>query len=448
MTYVWSLLDRWLYGPASAGPGWRGFCVRMLRYPCAVVRDVMDGEISLRAMGLVYTTLLSLVPLIAFTLTILKIFDARRDLEPIVMEFFKPLGPVGASRMVDAVMHFADRASTVSVGLVGFALLAWTVVGTIKRVEDSFNFLWRIEQARSLARRVVEYVTLLVIGPLLLVTFITLTHDAQASAPVQEVARVPLLARLLTTGMPYVMVSALFTALYLLIPNTRVQWRPAVLGGLVAGVLWSAVGRIFTAFVVFSARLTFVYASFAFIIAALTWTYLGWLILLAGAQLSFYIQQPAYLRLGTRPLTLSGEELEQLTIAVMYLVAQAHVRGGTLWTQPELAVQLEVPGAAMARTVAALTRAGLLLTTAEGQLVPARDSAHIPLVAVVDAARREGGGAVQLAPPIPVIAELLTTLEDARRHRLGDMSLKDLVDEPRALALSAPRPRPGLLPRA
>jgi membrane protein len=244
------------------------------------------------------------------------------------------------------------------------------------------------------------------------------------------------------------MVSAVFTAIYMLIPNTKVHWRPAVLGGLVAGVLWSIVGRLFTAFVVFSANLTVVYVSFAFIIAALTWTYMGWLILLAGAQLTFYIQQPAYLRLGTRPLTLSGEELEELTVAVMYLVAQAHVRGGTLWKQPELAVQLEVPGAALSRTVAALTRSGLLLTTAEGQLVPARDCAHIPLLTVLDAARHEGGGAVQPAPPIPAIEQLLTTLEDARRHRLGDMSLKDLVDEPCALMLSAPRPRPGLLPRA
>ena len=86
------------------------------------------------------------------------------------------------------------RVSTSVVGFVGLALLAYTLFGTIKKVEDSFNFVWHVDHPRSLARRVAEYLILLIVGPLLLVGFIGLSHAALESAAVQEVARSRVLA--------------------------------------------------------------------------------------------------------------------------------------------------------------------------------------------------------------------------------------------------------------
>src|SRR5438552_2071351 len=345
-TRIWALLDRWLFGPASGRAGLLGQCRRLLRYPYAVVRDLARGEINLRAMSLVYTTLLSLIPLLAFSFAILKAFGGHHDLEPIVYEFFSPVGGAAAAELTNRVVQFASHVSSGLVGSVGLALLAWTLVGTIKKVEDSFNFLWHVEQPRGFARRLAEYTSLLIAGPVLLVGFIGLSHAALSSAPLQEMARLPLLHRLRGTGIalaPYVMVTAFFTAAYLMIPNTRVQWRAALTGALVGGVLWAAVGKTFTAFVVYSTRLTLVYAGFAVVVAALLWTYFGWLILLAGAQLSFYVQNPAYLRLGLQPLRLSSVELEQLALKLMYFVGRTHVAGGgrssvaTLSAAPSLA---------------------------------------------------------------------------------------------------------------
>src|SRR5215831_8407836 len=269
---IWAFLDWCFFGPASAGAGTLGWLLRVLRYPYAVVRDLSRGEINLRAMGLVYTTLLSLIPLLAFSFAILKIFGGHRDLQPIVYEFFRPVGGAAATELTNLVMQFANRVSSGVVGSVGLALLAWTLVGTIKKVEDSFNFVWHVDQPRSFARRLAEYTSLLIAGPVLLVGFLGLTHAALGSAPVQEVVSLPLLHRLRGTGIalaPYVMVTAFFTALYMMVPNTRVQWRAALIGALVGGVLWAAVGRVFTVFVVYSTRLTIVYAGFAFVVAAL-----------------------------------------------------------------------------------------------------------------------------------------------------------------------------------
>ena len=437
---VWSLLDWCFFGPVATRPGVPGRLLRVLRYPYAVVRDLWRGDINLRAMSLVYTTLLSLIPLLAFSFAILKVFGAHRDLQPIVLEFFRPVGGAAAEQLTSRVMQFADRVSSGIVGSVGFALLAWTLLGTIKKVEDSFNYLWRVEQPRSFTRRVAEYLTLLVVGPVLLVAFIGLSHATVGSTPVQTVAKLPLLQRLpgaMIALAPYLMVTVFFTGMYMFIPNTRVQWRPALIGALAGGVLWAAIGRVFTAFVVYSTRLTIVYAGFAFIVVALLWTYLGWLILLAGAQLSFYLQNPAYLRLGLQELRLSCGEREQLALKMMYFVARAHLSGGRRWTVNHLASELGLPGIAVAKMARALERSGLVIVTDDDELACARDLGRISLYEILELARdQRSGHAPARVLPIPAVDRLTTDLDDLRRERCGELTLRDLVEEtPRPASL-------------
>ena len=437
---IWALLDWCFFGPASMRVGLLGRLLRLLRYPYAVVRDLWRGEINLRAMSLVYTTLLSIIPLLAFSFAILKVFGGHRDLEPIVYEFFRPVGGAAAAELTDRVVQFANHVSSGVVGSLGLALLAWTLIGTIKKVEDSFNFLWHVEQPRSLARRLAEYTSLLIAGPVLLVGFIGLSHAALSSAPMQEMVRFAPLRRSAIALAPYVMVTAFFTAAYMMIPNTRVQWRAALTGAVVGGVLWAAVGKMFTAFVVYSTRLTVVYAGFAFVVAALLWTYFGWLILLAGAQLSFYVQNPTYLRLGLQQLRLSSVELEQLALKLMYFIGRTHVSGGRRWTVNRLASELGLPGIAVAQMAATLERAGLLVVTDDDEMVPARDIGRIGVSDILDIARSQGSGHV--APrnlPIPAVDRLLAGLDDARRHRAGELTLRDLVDEAARPALTIAR---------
>ena len=103
-TRIWAFLDWCFFGPASVRAGMLGGTLRVLRYPYAVVRDLWRGEINLRAMSLVYTTLLSLIPLLAFSLAILKVFGGHRDLEPIVYELFRPLGGAAATELTTRVV--------------------------------------------------------------------------------------------------------------------------------------------------------------------------------------------------------------------------------------------------------------------------------------------------------------------------------------------------------
>jgi membrane protein len=443
---IWAFLDWCFFGPASTRRTAFALVLRILRYPYAVIRDLTRGDINLRAMGLVYMSLLSIIPLVAFAFVILKIFGARHDLEPIVYEFFRPMGEPIADQLAKRVVEFAHRVSTSVAGFVGLALLGYTLFGTIKKVEDSFNFVWHVAHPRGLARRVAEYLVLLIVGPLLVVGFIGLSHAALETTAVQEVARSWMLRHAAIALSPYLMVTVFFTGMYMLIPNTRVHWRPALIGAGVAGVLWAAVGKTFTAFVVYSTRLQLVYAGFAFIVAALLWTYFGWLILLAGAQLSFYIQNPTYLRLGLRELRLSSVETEQLALRLMYFVARAQIDKKSLWKVSQLANELGLPGIAMARLVASFEEAGLLTVTDDDELVPGRDIGQITACEIIDVARNQRSG--HLTPrdvTIPSVDQLIAAIEEARRDRCGDLTLQDLAKEcPRALLPAEEEPPPPL----
>jgi len=428
----WNWLDRILFGEFSEGTTPGGLTLRLLRYPYAILRDLSRGQVNLYAMGLVYATLLSLVPLLAFAFAVLKAFGAHHELEPVILEFFKPIG-AHAQELTQRVMAFADSVSTGIVGSLGLALLLWTLLGTIKKVEDGFNFLWRVEHARSFARRVTEYVALLIVGPIVIVSFIGLSHRALDSATVGMSRYMPFAERLKEIALevsPFLMVGAIFTAVYMFVPNTKVKWKPALIGGVTAGVLWAVVGKLFTGLVVASTRLSVVYAGFALIVASLLWTYFGWLILLIGAQLSFYVQNRHYLRLGLVELRLSAVQRETLTLKVMYLIARAYKDGKSRWTVDGLAHELGMPGIGISRIVTALEHAHLLTVTDDEHLLPARDLGSIPIQEIMDIARNEKAG--QVAPrnlKLPAVDKIAGVMDAAWRKSCGEMTLRDLIEE-------------------
>ncbi len=215
---------------------------------------LIDSELTLRATSLVYITLLALIPLIALAFALLKAFGAQSELEPFLLEFFRPVGD-GGPELVHRLMHFAEGVNVSLVGVFGLALLLWTLVGTVNRVEDSMNYVWRVQRARSIPRRVVEFVTLVTLGPLVVFAVIGFSKVAIDSvAAVRDFSFGAQMAHAAIRFAPYAIVTGLFTAIYIMMPNTRVRFWPALGGGFIAGVVWVALGKGFTGLVIHSSR--------------------------------------------------------------------------------------------------------------------------------------------------------------------------------------------------
>jgi membrane protein len=423
-------LDNGLFDRSrDMGPPW-GATLRRLRYPVALVRDWLIGDISVRAMSLAYTTLLSLVPLLVFSFAILKGLGARGDLRVILHEFFRPLGGA-ATQLTEGVLQFVANMRGELLGSIGLAFLIYTVIATIQKVETSFNHVWRVKRSRSFGRSFVEYLSIMILAPILLAVAVGLLGSAQHSPFAQWLHDVaPLAALLGALGdiVPYAIVTAVFTCMYSFIPNTHVQFRAALIGGVTAGIIWALVGKVFTAVILYSSQMVAVYSGFAIVLTTLIWVYLSWLILLIGAQLAFYVQFPQYLRHGQDSIELTVSDLERAALSIMYLVGRDYEGGRTYWSAGRLAVELDVPGIALAPVLARLELAGLLVATDKEEFVPGRDPQGIMLADIVNAIRtlQTGRIAIELRR-VARAAQVMNELDSAIRERLGAQSLKDLI---------------------
>jgi membrane protein len=413
----------------SMGPPW-GATLRWLRYPAALIRDWLGGGISIRAMSLAYTTLLSLVPLMVFSFAILKGLGARGDLRFILHEFFRPMGSA-AEQLTESVLQSVANMRGDLLGSIGLAFLVYTVIATIQKVEGSFNFVWRVERPRSFGRRFTEYLSIMILGPILLAVAIGLLGSAKHSPFALWLHAVAPLAEILVVlgqVVPYAIVTAVFTAMYSYIPNTHVQFRAALIGGVTAGVIWALVGKAFTVVILYSSQMVAVYTGFAIVLTTLIWVYLSWLILLIGAQLAFYLQFPQYLLHGQETVELTGSDREQMGLSIMYLIGRDFAAGKSYWNAGRLAAKLDVPGIALAPVLARLERCGLIVATEAELFVPGRDPEGILLADILDAVRTLQIGRLPIeVRRVPAAARTMSEVETAMREQLGTRSLKDLI---------------------
>jgi membrane protein len=423
-------VEHWLFDlPERSGSRALVLAVTPVRYLYALLRDLARGELGLRAMSLVYTTLFAIVPVVAVAFSVLKAFGYHHELEPVLFEFLSPLGEQG-HRLGARIMGFVENVQGTLLGTVGFVFLLYTAVSTVQKIEEALNFTWHVDRPRSLARRATEYLVVLLVVPALAVIAMVMLGSLEASAVVARLSE--LASGHAATGRthfaPYALILGMFAFLYVYMPNTRVRPWPAAVGAVVGGLLWGSVGALFTRIVVYSARAAAVYAGFAVVLLFLFWLYLSWLILLVGAQLSFYVQHPEHLRTGHADIPMTGALRERLGVSVMYLLAERFVRGEARWTTNALAERLDVPATVLGEVVSALEAHRLLLTAEDDTLVPARDLSSIRLASVFDAIRHELPDPRRPDPsPVAGADEVARRADEALRASPGGLTLLELV---------------------
>lgn len=425
-------LERWLFEPPDTligKPIW--LLTRILRYPYALIRDIARGDLTLRAMSLIYTTLLSIVPLLALSFSVLKGLGFHKQLEPVLYRFLQPLGDK-AYTLTDQVMAFVERVRGGVLGSIGLIFLLYTVISMVQKVEEAFNFVWRVEQPRSFGRRFSEYLSVMVIGPALIVGALGLLGAMSSSSVVQAVSQYePFGSILVVLGKltPYLLVIGVFTFLYAFVPNTRVRLRAAFIAGITAGIGWLATGLFFASFVKTTGGTLVIYAGFAIVIVSLIWLYASWLVLLLGAQLAFYVQNPQYLRPGRGEIHLNTSLRERTALSIMYLIVNDYGSGRPRWGTNRLAEHLDLPGAALGPILSALEQRGLLIVAEDDTWIPARDPAVIELADVLDAIRHETAG-----PRLARIRDIAPAVDAARRaeeslkESFKGRTVRDLVD--------------------
>jgi membrane protein len=428
-------LEYWLFDlPETVGGRALSLLVGPLRYVYALLRDFVRGDLGLRAMGLVYSSLFALVPVVAVSFSVLKAFGYHRELEPVLSEFLRPLGEKGLE-LTARIMQFVENAQTTVLGTVGFVILIYTVIMMIQKIEDALNFTWHVERPRSLAKRISEYLVIMVIGPIVMVASLVLLTRIEASDALAHLSGLAATATG-TAGLrahfaPYVLVIGLFWFIYWYMPNTRVRWQAAFIGALFGGAAWVAVGAIFARIAVYAGQAAAIYAGFAIVLLFLVWLHLSWLAMLLGGQLSFYIQHPEHLRTGHGPIPVTSVLRERIALGTMYLLGQRFLQGGERWNVSDLADHMDVPASVVDGTLSLLEARGLVLTAEDDTVAPARDIASITLTDILDAIRHEMPNPRRPNPrPLPPADTAARIADEALRASQSQTTLRDLLQAP------------------
>jgi membrane protein len=415
--------------------GWRRLLIISMRMVVVLLRHLMQGQLNLRAMSLVYTTLLSLVPLLAVSFSVLKGFGVHNQIEPALMHFLAPLGPKGIE-LSNNIISFVENIKVGVLGSLGLVFLLYTVVSLIQKVESSFNYVWQVEHLRGLAQRFSNYLSVILIGPVLVFTALGMTATAMNNSVVQQLLSVePLGQIVLMLGrlVPYLLVIAAFTFIYMFIPNTRVKPGAAVCGGLVAGVLWQSSGWAFAAFIATSSNYAAIYSGFAIVILLLIWLYLNWLVLLLGAQVAFYAQYPQYLTRYPVQLRLSNRLRERLALQIMLMVADHHLHQRDPWTAEALVHHLGLPMQPVHHVVQLMLDAGFLAQTSDEPpaYLPRQDVATITLAELYRVVRTAGENRLLTMRSVKHevrVEQVMDTIQQAVENGLDGQTLKDMVE--------------------
>lgn len=370
---------------------YRAFFIKFLRLLYVAAREFTEGHITLRAMGLVYTTLLSLVPLLAVSFSVLKGFGVHNQIEPLLLKFLSPLGPKG-EEVTAQVIGFVGNIKVGVLGVLGLSMLFYTVVSLIQKIESALNAIWKIKKSRSFARRFSDYTSIILIGPVLIFSAMGLTASIMSTRVVQGIISVqPFGTAIYLAGkiIPYLLVCAAFTFIYSFVPNIKVKFGSALFGGLFAGVLWETAGWAFASFVVSSTKYTAVYSGFAILIMFLIWLYLSWLILLVGAEVSFYHQNPQFLTVKKETLLLSNSLKERLAFLVMFMIGDNFYHDRKPWTLDSLQNRLNFPLESVQDVLTTLENHGFIHETPDlpPAFFPAKDLEKIKLRELLSSVR-------------------------------------------------------------
>jgi len=331
---LWS----WELRPGSMASGLQ----RTLQLSVMIGEGFVRDQLLMRASALTYITSLSVIPVLAVALSILKAFGVTQNLAELAVENLAGVIPEAKQTLLELV----EGARIGGLGTLGAAILVVTTVLALRHFESTLNDLWGVRSARSWSRRFPDYLAVMIVGPLFLGVAISMGTTLQSGPVVDYLMKIPLFDQLWNVGLqqlPRVLLFLGFSFLYWFFPNTTVRVASALLGGLVAAVLFSIAQWGYVHFSVGAARYNALFGTFAAIPLLLVWIYVCWAMVLLGAEVSYAHQNLARYRREVRGGTPQPAEREAIGLRVAVMIARSFRDRRPAPRASDLADALDVP---------------------------------------------------------------------------------------------------------
>lgn len=418
-------------------PRKQSFLIRNARVVLLALRGFNEDKCSLRASALTFFTLLSIVPVLALAFGVAKGFGLEQMLEKEVLSK-APMQGEALNNIIAFSRRLLENTRGGLVAGAGVVLLFWTVMKVLSNIESSFNDIWGIKRMRGWDRRFADYLSVMLICPILLIvssslTILVTTQAKMITARIAFLGPVTPLINLLLRLLPYTIVWFIFSFLYIFIPNTKVNLPSGVLGGVAAGTLYQAVQWLYVHFQVGVAQYNAIYGSFAALPLFLVWLETSWTIILFGAEVSFAHQNVDTYEFEPDCLEASRALKRLLALRIVNLAARDFSRGNRPRTAQGISRETGIPIRLVQEIVFELAESGVLAPVAgEEQRAPAyQPAADLDLLTVAYVTDRlENRGTDTLPIPrtkeLERIAESLRGLEKAIEQSPANVLLKDV----------------------
>jgi len=423
-TTIWDL-------EPEAFAGLRRHGVHYLQILALVLKAFRGDQCLLRASALTFTTILSLVPFFALTFAVLKGFGVHNKIEPLILEKVA----AGSQETVDTIITYINNTNMTSVGAIGLVALVLTVVSVLGNIEEAFNVIWGVKETRSTYRKFSDYLSVVITGPLLLLAAVSITTSLQSQSLVRWLVEKSYLGDALLFLFrlaPYITIWLALVFLYIFIPNTRVRFKSALFGGILAGTIWQFAQWGYIHFQVGVAKYNAIYGTLSLLPAFMVWIYTSWLIVLFGVEVVCAHQNIRNFRREARNSSYSHSRKELLCLTILENIAAAFHFERPPRTAIQLAEELDVSVRVVMELLALLMESGYILASAgeNPTYSPARELEHISIMDVLETLRNHGDEfkLTRMTAGEVRMREILTRLDTGMAAALEGMTLKDVVD--------------------
>ena len=351
----------------------KAFVIRYLRIILLASRGFMRDNCQKTASVLTYYSLLNVVPVVAVAFAVAKGFGLEKMIEKQILQMGdKANWQADITNQVISFSHrLLEQAKGGLIAGVGVVLLFWTVISILGKIEESLNDIWEVKKSRTLVRKFSDYIAMMVFAPVLLIisSSATVLVASQVKVIVNKIALLGVFSKiifLLLNLLPYVSIWVLLTMLYLIMPNTKIPIRSAILGGIAAGTITQIVQWIYIKFQIGAASYGAIYGSFAALPLFLAMLQTSWMIVLFGAEIAYANEH--YETFGFYPdysrMSVSSKKL--LMLRVFHLLTKKFSLGEKPLSVSQIAHTLEIPVRLVRQFLHELSEVGLVVETSKG----------------------------------------------------------------------------------
>jgi len=333
--------------PLSEISKWKTFVFKQLRILHLAALGFSKDKVQLRASALTFYSLLSIIPVAAIAYGIAKGFGLDQKLTELITEKFQSQ-PVVLNWLLENATNAIKETRGGYIAGVGMIILFWSVMSLLEHIESSFNHIWQIRSSRPWYRKFTDYLTIMLIAPVFIILSSSITvfvsnglSEYMIKAPILEVLK-PLLS-FLVKFTPYFLSWITLTVLFIIMPNAKVKFMPALISGIIAGTFMQVLQWLYIDLQFGITKLNAIYGSFAAVPLFIIWIQSTWIVVLLGAELSFANQNISRYEFESEALNISNYQKRALVLMIMHLIIRNFTLGEKPISAEYIAANLKIP---------------------------------------------------------------------------------------------------------